>query len=64
MGGSASTARIDRAHSDRARSASKEAGRLTHALASHDHLSAFASFTLPGRQGGAALKCARRTSAF
>ena len=63
MGGSASTARIERAHSYRARSASKEAGWLTrlHRTAIFPIL---ISFTFPGWQGGAALDCARRTRAF
>jgi hypothetical protein len=68
MGGSASTARIDRAHSDRARSASKEAGRP-----SRRHCHPNKSFQFPsspffqlvaGWQGGVALNCARRTRAF
>ena len=40
-----------RAHSDRARSASKEAGRLSHAPASHDHLFSFFLFH-PSRLAG------------
>jgi hypothetical protein len=46
LGGSASSARIDRAHSDRARSTSKEAGRPSYKPASHDHFSTLTSFTV------------------
>ena len=45
------TARIDRAHSDRARSASKEAGRPSHAPVSHDHLFALYFFHTPRLAG-------------
>ena len=40
------TAAVERAPSKRARSASKEAGRPSHALASHDVLVSFSSFTI------------------
>ena len=44
-------ARIDRAHSDRARSASKKAGRPSHAPASHSYLSSSYIFYTPRLAG-------------
>ena len=50
-GGSASPARIDRAHSDRERSASKEAGHPSDSPASRDHLSNSSLFHPPRLAG-------------